>query len=283
MSLKDKNHLRILLREKIIKLASKTPTAHPHIGSCMSCIDILIQIFIYEMKSQDKFILSKGHASLALYVVLNHLGKLSQGELEKTYFKDGTQFGIHTPGTLAKDIPLATGSLGHGLSFAAGLAKAFKLIEKNKIDSRFPTSSFGLRGTSRGNDKLRKVYCLMSDGECNEGAVWEAAQFASAYKLDNLILLIDKNRLQAFGKTKDVLGDGATRAKWKAFGFNVVSCDGHSLQDMAKKFREIKKLKNKKPNLLICNTVRGKGIKAIENKVESNYTAMTGYIYQQAL
>ena len=261
MSLKDKNHLRILLREKIIKLASKTPTAHPHIGSCLSCIDILIQTLIYEIKSQDKFIFSKGHASLALYVVLNHLGKLSQGELEKTYFKDGTQFGIHTPGTLAKDIPLATGSLGHGLSFAAGLAKAYKLL---RLDTR-------------------QVYCLMSDGECNEGAVWEAAQFASAYKLDNLILLIDKNRLQAFGKTKDVLGDGATRAKWKAFGFNVVSCDGHSLQDMAKKFREIKKLKNKKPNLLICNTVRGKGIKAIENKVESNYTAMTGYIYQQAL
>ena len=128
MSAKARNQLRIDLREKIVKLASKTPTAHPHIGSCLSCIDILIQTLIYEIKSQDKFIFSKGHASLALYVVLNHLGKLSQGELEKTYFKDGTQFGIHTPGTLAKDIPLATGSLGHGLSFAAGLAKAYKLL-----------------------------------------------------------------------------------------------------------------------------------------------------------
>ena len=130
---KQKEKLRVDLRLKIVKLASKTPTAHPHIGSCMSCIDILIQTLIYEMKSQDKFILSKGHASLALYVVLNHLGKISQGELEKTYFEDGTQFGIHTPGTLPKDIPLATGSLGHGLSFAAGLAKAYKFL---RLDTR---------------------------------------------------------------------------------------------------------------------------------------------------
>lgn len=263
--------LRIKLREKIIKLASKTPTAHPHIGSCMSCIDILIQTLIYEMKSQDKFILSKGHASLALYVVLNHLGKISQGELEKTYFEEGTQFGIHTPGTLPKEIPLATGSLGHGLSFATGLAKAFKLLQATNITEAV------IRGV------LPRVFCLMSDGECNEGAVWEAALFASQHKLDNLIVMIDKNQLQAFGKTKDVLGDAASVVKWRAFGFNVVSCDGHNLQEMAKKFMEIKKLRNKKPNMLICNTIRGKGIKEIEGKVESNYTAMTGEIYKQAL
>ena len=249
------------MRLKIVKLASKTPTAHPHIGSCMSCIDILIQTLIYEMKSQDKFILSKGHASLALYVVLNHLGKISQGELEKTYFEDGTQFGIHTPGTLPKDIPLATGSLGHGLSFAAGLAKAYKFL---RLDTR-------------------RVYCLMSDGECNEGAVWEAAQFASRHRLDNLIALIDKNRLQAFGRTRDVLGDAASITKWSAFGFNVVSCDGHSLQDLEEAFAKVRKFKNKKPKMIICNTIRGKGIKEIEGKVESNYTAMVGEIYKQAL
>jgi len=196
-----------------------------------------------------------------LYVVLNHLGKLSWGELEKTYFKDGTQFGIHTPGTLSKDIPLATGSLGHGLSFAAGLAKAYKLL---RLDTR-------------------RVYCLMSDGECNEGAVWEAAQFASKHKLDNLIALIDKNQLQAFGKTKDVLGDAASTTKWRAFGFNVINCDGHNLKDLAKKFIEIKRLRNKKPNMLICNTIRGKGIKAIEGKIESNYTAMVGDTLKHAL
>src|SRR3989338_6730138 len=103
-----KGRLRVKLRERIIRLASKTPTAHPHIGSCMSCIDILIQTLIFEMKPQDKFILSKGHASLALYVVLNYLGKISDRELEKTYF-EGTEFGIHTPSTRPNDIPVATG------------------------------------------------------------------------------------------------------------------------------------------------------------------------------
>ncbi|OGK24947.1 hypothetical protein A3A46_00835 [Candidatus Roizmanbacteria bacterium RIFCSPLOWO2_01_FULL_37_13] len=266
-----KGRLRVKLRERIIRLASKTPTAHPHIGSCMSCIDILIQTLIFEMKPQDKFILSKGHASLALYVVLNYLGKISDRELEKTYFEEGTQFGIHTPGTLPKDIPLATGSLGHGLSFAVGLAKAYKLLQATNITEAV------IRGA------LPRVFCLMSDGECNEGAVWEAAQFAGSHRLHNLITLIDRNRLQAFGRTKDVLGDGGASAKWRAFGFNVVSCEGHSLKDLEEAFSKVKKFKNKKPNMIICNTIRGKGIKALEGKIESNYTAMEEQIYKQAL
>ena len=252
--------LRIKLRERIIKLAAKTPTAHPHIGSCMSCIDILIQTLIFEMTPKDKFILSKGHASLALYVVLNYLKRISDKEME-TYFEEGTQFGIHTPGTLPKEIPLATGSLGHGLSFAAGLAKSYKLL---RLDTR-------------------RVYCLMSDGECNEGAVWEAAQFASQHKLDNLIVLVDKNGLQAFGKTRKVLGDAASAAKWRAFGFNVVICNGHSLKDLERTFRNINDKNSGKPAMIICRTVRGKGIKAIEGKVESNYTAMLGEMYKQTL
>lgn len=271
MNTYKKERLRKELRMKIVKLASRTPTAHPHIGSCMSCIDILIQTLIFEMKPQDKFILSKGHASLALYVVLNYLGKISEKELEKTYFEEGTQFGIHTPGTLPKDIPLATGSLGHGLSFAAGLAKAFKLLKAT--NSTYAVES----------GPLRRVFCLMSDGECNEGAVWEAAQFSSRHKLNNLVCLIDKNGLQAFARTKDVLGDAASEEKWEAFGFNVVSCDGHSLNDLKKAFSKINNMKNGKPGMIICKTVRGKGIKAIEGKVVSNYTAMVGEMYNQAL
>lgn len=256
-----KKNLSKELRLKIVKLASKVPSAHPHIGSCMSCIDMLIQTLIYEMKPSDKFILSKGHASLALYVVFNFLGKISDTELEKTYFEEGTQFGIHTPSTLPKDIPLATGSLGHGLSFAAGLAKGFKLLGENS----------------------RRVYCLMSDGECNEGAVWEAALFASHHKLDNLFVLIDRNKLQAFGRTKDVLGDAASLAKWRAFGFNVISCNGHNLEEIENSFSQLRRLNNGKPNLLVANTIRGKGIKAIENKVVSNYTAVIGDFYRQAV
>lgn len=260
MKIKDKDKLRVLLREKIIKLANKTKAAHSHIGSCLSCIDILIQTIVYEMRSQDKFILSKGHASLALYVVLNYLKKISDKELD-TYFTEGTYFGIHTPSHLPKYIPLATGSLGHGLSFASGLAKSYKLLRSD----------------------FRRVYCLMSDGECNEGAVWEAALFASHNKLDNLFAAIDKNGIQAFGRTKDVLGDAASVSKWESFGFNVIECDGHSLKEMKKGYKKLSLMKKGRPNLLICNTLRGKGIKAIENTIESNYTAVVGELYQNAL
>lgn len=249
------------LRFKILELAYKTGSGHSHLGSCFSCIDILIQTHIFEMKREDKFILSKGHASLALYVVLNHLGKISDKRLE-SYFKEGTEFGIHTPSTMPDDIPIATGSLGHGLSFACGIAYGYKLKKS-----------------------ASNVHCLMSDGECNEGAVWEAAQFASAKKLNNLIALIDKNNIQAFGKTKEILGDGAAAAKWKAFGFNVVVCDGHNLQELEKAFKRIRQLADKmnKPHIIIAKTVRGKGIKSLEDKVESNYLALTDESYKRAV
>lgn len=260
MKIKDKNSLKRLLRERIVYLASKSQTAHPHIGSCLSCIDILIQTFIYEMKPEDKFVLSKGHASLALYVVLNYLDKVSTKKLEQTYLAEGTQFGIHTPNSLPKDIPLATGSLGHGLSFAAGVAKGFRLLKQRK-----------------------RVFCLLSDGECNEGAVWEAALFASHQKLSNLIVMIDKNGIQAFGRTKEVLGDAASKEKWKAFGFAVYECDGHNFKDMEKVFKQMGRVKQAKPTVVILHTVRGKGIRSIENKIVSNYTTVDTEFYKKAL
>src|SRR3989344_9424807 len=111
----NKKKLSLELREKILRFAANTNSRHSHIGSCFSCIDILIESQLFQMREHDKFILSKGHASLALYVVLNKKGKITDNQLN-TYFKDGGYFGIHTPTTFPKDIPLATGSLGHGLS-----------------------------------------------------------------------------------------------------------------------------------------------------------------------
>lgn len=253
------NNLQKKLRLKILELAYKTNSAHPHLGSCLSCIDILIATFIFEMSPRDKFILSKGHASLALYVVLNHLKKISDKSLS-TYFNDGTIFGIHPSSLLPREIPLATGSLGHGLSFSCGMAYGYKLKKQKS-----------------------RVFCLISDGECNEGAVWEAAQFASRYKLDNLIALIDKNNFQAFGRTSEVLGDGASAAMWRAFGFNVVVCDGHKLTDLANSFKKIKSYKNGRPNLIICNTKRAKGVKSIENKLISNYQVLDNELYKKAV
>lgn len=257
---KDKLQLRINLRKNMLELAYKSNSHYPHIGSCLSCIDIIIQTMIFEMKEKEKFILSKGHASLALYVVLNYLKKIPNNQLA-TYFKDDTQFGVHTPSTLPKYIPLATGSLGHGLSFATGLAKAYKLQNKN------PTP---------------RVFCLLSDGECNEGAIWEAELFASQHKLNNLIVLIDKNGFQATGRTSEVLGDAASVAKWSAFGFYVQSVDGHSLLEIDRAVQKTKKNKLK-PSVIICQTLRGKGVMLIENKLTSNYLHLTPEIYKKAL
>ena len=213
------------------------------------------------MKTKDKFILSKGHASLALYIVLNYQRKITNKELS-TYFAEGTRFGIHTPSSIPKHIPLATGSLGHGLSFASGLALANKFL-----NPLVPN----------------KVFCLMSDGECNEGAVWEAAQFAHHHRLQNLIVMIDKNGLQALGRTKDVLGDGASMAKWKSFGFNTVTCNGHDFQSLSSGFKKLTNFKNGKPGMLICKTIRGHGIKKIENKIVSNYTPVTKELFKNTI
>lgn len=241
------------LKQKMLGIAYKTNSRHVHIGSCLSCFDILFQLLLFEKKPQDKFILSKGHAALALYILLNYQRIISDKTLA-TYLQSGSALGIHPSSFFPKEIPLATGSLGHGLSFACGLSKGYLLQNKKPMP---------------------KVYCLVSDGECNEGSVWEAALFAARHRLHNLVVIIDKNNLQAFGKTKDVLGEAASREKFLAFGFNVFECDGHNLVELERCFKKIKKLKNNRPNIMIANTLRGKGIKAIEGKLLSNYIPVT--------
>lgn len=249
------------LRLKLLDVVKKSNSSHCHLGSCLSCIDIIGYLHLFEMKPHDKFVLSKGHAALALFVVLNHQKKISDKQLS-TYLQNGTHLGIHTPSSMPNIIPLATGSLGHGLSFSCGVAYGYRLL-KTKIPQR--------------------VFCLLSDGECNEGAVWEGALFASRHQLSNLIVLIDKNNLQAFGKTLDVLGEAASTQKWHAFGFNTYMCDGHNTTALKKTLQKINRTQNNKPHVIICNTSRGKGIKDIENKVISNYTKLTDELFTQAL
>lgn len=252
MEQSNKKQLSIDLRKKILQFAAKTNSAYPHIGSCFSSVDLMIETLLYQMKSNDKFILSKGHAALALYVVMNKKGIISDNQLD-TYFKEGGLFGIHPPSTFPKDIPLPTGSLGHGLSFASGIAKGYLLQKKSN----------------------NKVYCLMSDGECDEGAVWEAALFAAQHKLKNLFVVIDKNGFQGIDATDNVLGEAAAVNKWRAFGFNVVACDGHDFNKLEKAFETLRKSENNKPNIIIATTKRGHGIKSIEGKMISNYYVLT--------
>ena len=178
------------LRLKILSLYNQAHAGH--IGCSLSCIDLLIGILLTNKSERDTFILSKGHAAAALYACLNQMGELSDDELA-TYYLDGTSLPAHPAPKQYSGIPFATGSLGHGLPIATGIAHAAKIRDEDSY-----------------------AYALLSDGETNEGTTWEAAHFAMQHKLDNLFMYIDKNGLQGFGTTAEVLGDTADPAKWRA-------------------------------------------------------------------
>lgn len=254
-----------LRKETYTRLVQLLYNAHSgHIGSCLSCIDIIIQTVIFEKKPEDIFIISKGHAAPAYYVVLNYLGKITDDELV-TFHNDGTKLPAHTPNYHFRDvIHFPTGSLGHGLSLSCGIAHAMKL-------------------QSHKGAALPWIYTLLSDGECNEGQVWESVQYASQKQLSNIIVLIDKNKIQAFGRTKDVLGDSASEEKWSAFGFEVLTCDGHNLNDISRAIQRAKNSTLNKPKVILCDTVKGNGVSFMEDTIEWHYNVLTEEQYAIAL
>jgi transketolase len=246
--------LQFELRTKLLEVYYNANAGH--IGSSLSCIDILISIF--EVKNNDeKFILSKGHAAAALYVMLNKTGEVDDETLN-TFYKNGTKLSAHPSANSFLNIPFALGSLGHGFPIACGIAKSNKLLSREFY-----------------------TYVLMSDGETNEGTTWEAAHFAISNKLDNLIVIIDKNKLQGFGMTSDVLGDTAEYNKWIAIGFDVIEIDGHDIYLLISTLQEFKFL-NGKPKLIIANTVKGKGVDFMENKLEWHYLPMDSKLFEDA-
>lgn len=262
MDQKDTESIRKGIYTSLIELLYHAHSGH--IGSCLSCLDIVLQIVAFEQGPKDVFIISKGHAAPAYYVVLNYIGKISDSELA-TFHNDGTRLPAHTPNYHFKDlIHFPTGSLGHGLSLTCGIAH-------------------GMRIKSEGTEPLPWVYTLMSDGECNEGQVWEAVQYASQKNLSNLIVFIDKNKIQAFGRTKDVLGDSASEDKWAAFGFEVITCNGHNLEDISRAIQEAKNLQSNKPKVIICETVKGNGVSFMEDTLEWHYNVLNEAQYRIAL
>jgi transketolase len=248
------NQLQYKLRYKLLEMYFKANAGH--IGSSLSCIDILISIFANK-KIEEKFILSKGHAAAALYAILNNIGEIDDETLN-TFYQNGTKLSAHPSANSFPNIPFALGSLGHGLPIACGIAKANKIYQKNNF-----------------------TYVLMSDGETNEGTTWEAAHFAIAHKLDNLILIIDKNKLQGFGNTSDVLGDTADLKKWDSIGFEVIEVDGHDIDNLNKAIQDFKII-NDKPKLIIANTIKGKGVDYMENKLEWHYLPMDSKLFEEA-
>lgn len=232
-----------------------------HIGSSLSCLDILIYLYFHRMKTDDKFILSKGHAAAALYTVLCRKDCLSE-EMLNTFCKDETFLAAHPPcGKSVNGIPFGTGSLGHGLSLATGIA----------LSTRFSKKAFN-------------VYCILSDGDCNEGSTWEAVLFAAHHKLRNLTAIVDYNRLQGFGKSQDVLDLEPFEEKWKAFGFDTMVAEGgNDFESLHSAFSRLDSMDSGKPKCIIAKTVKGCGVSYMENAMEWHYLPMSDEQYKTAL
>lgn len=238
------------LRKDILRAITIPQSGHP--GGSLSAIDIMVCLYFHKMKhnpkksedpDRDRFILSKGHAAPALYSCLAKSGYFPLKELE-TLRKLGSRLQGHPERTKLPGVEASTGPLGQGLSFANGVAIAGKLDKKHY-----------------------KVYCLIGDGESQEGMIWEAAMTAPHYKLDNLCVILDHNKLQIDGEVKKVKGIEPITEKFKAFNFHVVEIDGHNYQEILSALEQADKIKQK-PTIIIANTIKGKGVPSMENKVE---------------
>jgi transketolase len=245
------------LRLKVLEMYFKANAGH--IGCSLSCIDLMIASLINHRKGEEVFLLSKGHAAAALYACLNEVGEISDEELS-TFYKNRTVLPAHPAPNKIKGIPFATGSLGHGLPIGTGIAQANKILQ---------------------NDDF--TYVLMSDGETNEGTTWEAGHYAVSNRLDNLIVMVDKNGLQGFGNTNEVLGVSADAEKFKLIGFEVVEANGHDVEELTNLIEKFKQNKNGKPKMIIANTIKGKGVSYMENRLEWHYLPMKPEQYELAV
>ena len=246
------------IRKNIIKMLTESKSGHT--GGSLSAVDILTSLYFYKMKyksaepdwpERDRFVLSKGHAAPALYAVLAEAGYFPKKEL-KTLRKLGTRLQGHPDRRKLPGIEASTGSLGQGISIACGIALCGKHIDK----------------------KDYRVYTLLGDGENQEGEVWEAAMSAAHYKLDNLCAVLDLNGLQIDGFVKDVMDISPIADKWRAFGWNVIEVDGHSVGELIKALDDAEKVKEK-PSMIIAETVKGKGVSFMEGKAKYHGTAPT--------
>jgi transketolase len=253
------------MRRDILDLVYRTRS--PHIGSSFSIVEILVSLYFEflsvspvnpEKADRDRFILSKGHACPALYAVLRERGFLTEHDLDRFACAHGL-LEQHPNRDLSRGIEVSTGSVGHGLSIAAGMALA-----------------------ARNDKKDYRVVALMGDGELNEGSVWEAAMFASHHRLDNLIAIIDYNHMQALGFTRDIVNLDPLGARWSSFGWSAEEIDGHDFGDLFCALEKIP-LEKGKPSAIIAHTIKGKGVTFMENALLWHYRCPDDDEYRRAL
>lgn len=256
-STKELERIARKIRFRTIRNSHLTGT--PHLGSCLSCTDLLVWLYWNILKldsrdpnapERDRFILSKGHAAPVLFQVLAERGFYPMTDLQ-SYGHDGSIFGEHPPSPEhLSGIEAATGSLGHGLPMGLGMALAGRLQKLSY-----------------------NVYVILSDGECNEGSVWESALMAAAQSVRNLTIFIDYNKWQATGRSNEVLGLAPLAEKWKAFGWVTTEIDGHSFEEMTKAHQDLSD--DPRPKAIICNTIKGKGIPFMEDDNNWHYRIPT--------
>jgi transketolase len=253
------------IRKKILVMSLRSDSAS-HLGGGLSLVEILTCLYGKVMNykrddpfwiSRDRFILSKGHGVLAYFAALNYVGMISDNALN-TFMKDGSSLIAHPILNLELGIESSNGSLGQGLSFGAGMAKAAKMKNSNQ-----------------------SVFVLMGDGECNEGSVWEAAQVSAQLALDNLITIIDANGFQSDGDVANGGNPEQLKAKFQSFGWNSVLVDGHDISALMRELTKPRKLNQ--PLCIVARTTKGKGVSFMENNNAWHHARLTKTNFELAM
>jgi transketolase len=261
----DDHRLALAIRRDALEMTHRSNSSH--IGSSLSAAELLAVLYNGVLRThpdnpsspdRDRFILSKGHAAAAYYATLAERGFFPK-EVLQTFSQDGSQLAGHATHHAVPGIDVSTGSLGHGLPIGCGMALAAKR-----------------------DDKSYRVFVLLSDGECDEGSTWEAALFAHHHKLDNLIAIIDFNKVQSFGTVKEVLDLEPLAEKWRSFGWAVKQIDGHDTAQIEDTLSRVP-YERGKPSCCVAHTVKGKGVSFMENTVEWHYKAPNKVQLERAL
>lgn len=255
--------LALDVRKSVLDIIYRTKS--PHVGSSFSAVEVLTALYFKILRispedrageERDRFILSKGHACATLYAVLAMRGFMSREDLAG-FAVDGGLLEHHPNIDLGRGIEVSTGSLGHGLSIGAGMALA-----------------------GRADGRNYRVLVLLSDGELNEGSVWEAVMFAGHHRLGNLIAIVDANKMQALGFTREILHLEPIAEKWKSFGWEAREVNGHSFEEI---FSAFESLPADRPLVVVLNTVKGKGVSFMENNILWHYRCPDAGEYERAL
>lgn len=253
------------LRASVLRMAFAGSTVH--VGCALSIIEIVAVLYRSHLNlgdrtpraaGRDYLVLSKGHGVMAQYACLHELGWLTNADLDR-YFSNGTRMkglsDAHVPG-----LEVTSGSLGHGLPVATGLALGAQRLRSGQ-----------------------RVFCVVGDGEMNEGTMWEALLFAGQFRLDNLVVIVDENHFQAMGPTREVISLGSLHAKFAAFDYDVLSVDGHDEQALDAALKELMEKRNGRPKAIVAATVKGRGVSFMENNNVWHYTRLTKETFDAAL